>query len=358
MGVFDWLIKRSASTAHPAQDPSLLTAIEKAVALTNSRIKLVRGYQARLKPGAGQSIAYLREHISALPPAILFTAAAWGSDPLLKALFVAAADIPQLLARSTQLRSFFDLQPEQHEVYFMLDMRCLEKSLIGMSLQANTVGEREQTFINFSDHQVRICGAQEIEVRQLLGVQCFEYLVAQALAKIGGDRAERKELEENRSVLRLRLRLLQQEQGLGAIFSGSQHSEKSTQAGQSAQASSTTSLKTQQEIEAKLLDNERQLDALGSTQTVLDNELECLCSVLEEPARYLSFEHQQVFLDSSNVLMAATDFTEFNHVSNITFPLAHLMGEPTMRRAFVLARVLRADLPLKQLNFAAAANYL
>jgi hypothetical protein len=52
-----------------------------------------------------------------------------------------------------------------------------------------------------------------------VGVQVFEYLLAQALAEIGEDRVERQELEGNRALIRARLRLLQQQgPGLGSMF--------------------------------------------------------------------------------------------------------------------------------------------
>ena len=104
-------------------------------------------------------------------------------------------------------------------------MAFKEQRVFGMALQGEMV-QRDvaQTSVSFSDHRARICGRDESRLRRLIGAEVFEYLVAHALAEIGEERSERRELQENRSLIRSRLRLLQRfRKGVKFAFYAAQH---------------------------------------------------------------------------------------------------------------------------------------
>ena len=97
----------------------------------------------------------------------------------------------------------------------------------------------------------------------------------------------KRQLQDNRSLIRARLRLLQQQgPGLGTVFG-------------SAPAVSGELLK----LEAQLVENERQMEAMGSPQSALDAELETLREVLEHPERYIRVEQKQVRISTMNVVL-------------------------------------------------------
>ena len=186
---------------------------------------------------------------------------------------------------------------------------------------------------------MRICGKEEAEVRRLLATQTFEYLVAQALSEIGEERSERRELSENQALIRSRLRLLQQQgPGLGSVFG-------------TALANSEKRI----ELEAELLENEPQVEAFGGAQSSLEAELECLREVLEHPERYICVEPMESCSSTMNVVL---DDRSTDIASDVVFSLAELKGTPQLRRAFVLARFDRAELPAARINFEDAARYL
>ena len=182
MGILDWFKNRpSQFDPDRPSDKMTLWAIDKAVTLTNPRLKLVRSYQERLTPAVETSIRYLCDIVFTLPPPIQVSASYWSADPVLRAFFVAASDIPFALGRSNNLRTLIDKYPKLDEAYFILVMTFSEQRVLGMSLQGDLV-QRDiaQTVIGFSDHEARICGNEDQEVRRLLGTQAYEYLVAQA----------------------------------------------------------------------------------------------------------------------------------------------------------------------------------
>jgi len=341
MGILDWFKNRpSQFDPERPSEKMILWAIDKAVALTNPRLKLVRSYQERLTPAVETTIRYLCDIVFTLPRPIQVSASYWSADPALRAFFVAANDIPLSLGRSNNLRTLINKYPMLDEVYFILVMTFSEQRILGMSLQGNVV-QRDvaQTVLGFSDHEARICGNEDREVRRLLGTQAYEYLVAQALSQIGEERSERRELQDNRSLIRSRLRLLQQQgPGLGTVFG-------------SAPVVSGEQLK----LEAQLVENERQMEAMGSPQSALDAELETLREVLEHPERYIHVEKKRMRISTMNVVL---DQESTDVASDIGFSLAQLKGVPQIQRAFVLACFARAELPEARMNFDDAIRYL
>ena len=341
MGILDWFKYRPSQLDADRRSAEMsLQAIDKAVTLTNPRLKLVRSYQERLAPAVETSISYLRAPVFALPPAIEVAAARWSGEPMLRAFFGAAPDIPCILGRSHNLRTLFDKYPGLDAACFVLAMTMTQQRVLGMALQGEVVQhDIAQTVIAFSDHHARICGHEETEVRRLLSTRAYEYLVAQALAEIGAERSERRELEENRTLIRSRLRLLQQQgPGLGSVF-----------------GAAPVSSGEQLQLEAQLLENERQMEAMGSPQTTLDAELEVLRDVLEHPERYLRIEQKRLRLSTMNVVL---DATSSDAAADVGFSLAELLGAPRLQRAFVLARIARSELPEVKMNFADAERYL
>jgi hypothetical protein len=89
-------------------EPELVQlAVEEIVDAVDPRLRSVSGYRKRLAPGAGHTIAHLRELGRELPVPIEFSRTAWSTDPLLNAFFATADDLPALLGRSEELRAFF-----------------------------------------------------------------------------------------------------------------------------------------------------------------------------------------------------------------------------------------------------------
>ena len=342
MGLLDWFNNRPGQfNLDPDADAAVLWGIDKAITLTNPRLKLISGCEKRLAPAVEKTINYLRATATTLPALHTLSAHTWSTDPALRAFFAAPTDIPKVLGRSGNLRTLFDKFPELDEACVVLGMAFKEQRVFGMALHGETV-QRDvaQICVNFSDHRARICGRDESRLRRLIGAEVFEHLVAHALAEIGEERSERRELQENRSLIRARLRLLQQHgPGLGAMFG------------------EAPAAKCEQErLAAELLENEKQLDAMGSSDSILEMELECLLDVLNDPQNHLHFEAKQLQLDAMNMVL---DESTAAPVASIDFLVAELHGTPPILRAFVLARVARSELPPPQtINFNDAARLL
>ena len=339
MGILDWFVNRPAQFDPESRSAEMTQrAIDKAVLLTNPRFKILRDYRERLAPAVEKSIEYLQGIVVSLPAPIDVSPRLWGENPSLRAFFAANTDVSKTVGRSKGLNTLFSKYPQLDTAYFVLGMACDEQRQFGMALQGDVV-QRDvaQTVLVFSDHQARICGQTEAELRRLIGSQSFEYLVAEVLAQIGGERSERRELEEARSLLRARLRLLQQQgPGLGSLFSGGpeQCAEKDR-------------------LERELLDNERQLESTVSPQGVLESEFDNLCEVLANPSQYLAVDIRRPRVNTLNVIV--TDDSE-PAAATIDYSRFSLFGAIRAERAFVLGRFSRVDLSEQRLDFDLAAR--
>ena len=341
MGILDWFKNRPAQfDTNRVSEVMIRGATEKAITLINPRLTVLPACHARLAPAVATTIKFLRAMVEALPGPRPLSSTTWSSDRALRAFFVAPSDIQAALGRSDNLRTLFDKFPELDEACVVLGMAFREQQVLGAELHGAIVRRDVlQTSVSFSDHRAHICGRDEPELRRLVGVQAFEYLLAQASSEIGEDRAERQELEGNRALIRARLRLLRQQgPGLGAIF-----------------GAAPAAASEQGELAAQLQENERQLEAIGDSMSALETELAALQEVLENPQRYVRVEQKTLRLNTMNVVTekASTDLA-----GDIDFSLAALSGASPLQRAFVLARCARSDVPARAINFDAAARYL
>ncbi|MCC7309635.1 MAG: hypothetical protein IT510_00100 [Sulfuritalea sp.] len=342
MGILDWFKNRQEQFDPDHVSPEMMDwAVEKAVTVTNPKLKLLPDCRKLLEPAIETTARFLRPQLLSLPAAQLLAPGVWSADPVLRAFFVAPADIQQVLGDSDNLRELFDNHPEIDAAYAALGMRFKVQQVFGMALQGDTVRrDVAQTSASFSDHRARLCESDERRLRRAIGVEIFEYLLTQAMFRIGEYREERQDLQTSRSLMRSRLRLLQQHgPGLGSML-GEAPAAKSEQA----------------RLEAELLENERQMEALGGGDSVLEAELETLADVLGNPQRYIHFDSKRLRLSRMNLVVGEGSTEE---AFDIDFAVAEVTGSTPTTRAFILVRVLRADLPPpKKLDIDDASRYL
>jgi hypothetical protein len=320
------MIRRHRQGDHPDQ-----SAFERAACLPR-----------RLAPAVETAIEFLRAMVQALPGArACRLQRGLAETPPCARSFVAPTDIPAALGRSDNLRTLFDKFPELDEACLVLGMAFNEQRVFGMALQGDMV-QRDvvQTSVSFSDHRAHICGRDESRLRRVVG---DSGLRVSAGPGAGGDwRGARRKAGAggNRALIRARLRLLQQQgPGLGSMF-GTPPAARSEQA----------------RLETELLENDRQLAAIGGSESALEAELECLTEVLGHPERYLRVEQKQLRLNAMNVV---ADKASTDPAADVDFSIADLAGAQAVRRAFVVASVARGEVPsTPRINFDDAARLL
>ncbi|HKT96774.1 MAG TPA: hypothetical protein VJS30_09590 [Paraburkholderia sp.] len=325
MGFFDrlWPRKRAAPLQETAQTRAL---VERLIVLSPS-LKLARDYRERLGPALAQSIAYVHDIVERLPPAREASAANWLADPYIHAFFAAPDEVAHVLSRSPELHAWFESHPLARETWGVLGMAMIERRGFGVEQHGDQVRtDVAQTTLSFDDHQVRVCGESEADLRGQIVQRVVEQIALEGLAQIGADESRRDALEQERALLRTRRQLLTR-QGAGT----------QKMVGERAIANAAELAQLQAQIEA----NEQALAALGLKTDALEHEMGVICEVLAHPAQHANVEMEHVRLSPMNVVIepgAAGNGAE------IVFPLAHLPASPQGVRAFSLIRFARTDL--------------
>jgi hypothetical protein len=306
--------------------------VERIVAL-HPPLRLARRYRAHLAPAVAASLNYLGDLAESVPAPREASAAAWATDPYIRAFFVNAGEVAQAISRSADLRAHFERNPDVQEAYAVLGMEMTERHILGVGLEGETLRrDVPQTTLSFSDHQVRICGNDEAELRMDIVRRLLDQLALEGLERIAAGKSRRDVLERERALLKMRLQLLER-QGVGIRG----------MVGSAAIAKPDELAQLQTEME----ENERNLASLGIQTDALDRELETVRGVFAQPERHIFLSSRRVTLDRSNVVLEAASA---HAGTELEFHFARIPTTPPRTRAFSLVRLARADmLPAKSM---------
>lgn len=324
MGILDRLL-RARPKAAPVT-PQIQALIERLLVLSPS-LKLADGFRERVTPALSCSLDYVSRLVSELPPARVASASTWLDDPYIHAFFAGAHEVAHILSRSPELHTWFENHPLARETYAVLSMAMTERRAFGVEQVGDAVhADVAHTTLSFDDHQVRVCGETELNLREQIVQRVVEQIALEGLAHISADESRRDALEQERALLKTRLQLLTRH-GAGTH----------EMLGERALSNASERI----ELEAAIKANEQALEALGLRTDALEHELNVICDVLEHPGRHTNVEMKHVRLNAMNVVI---DAGATPVAAEIVFPLARLPASPLGERAFSLIRFARADL--------------
>ncbi|WP_322012280.1 hypothetical protein [Paraburkholderia sp. J12] len=316
---------RPRAKAHPVT-PQIRKLTERLLVLSPS-LKLAEGFRERVTPALARSIDYVSGVVRSLPPPHEASAANWLGDPYIHAFFAAPDEVARILSRSAELHAWFDAHPLAHETYAVMSMAMAERCTFGVEQVGDTVhADVARTTLSFDDHQVRVCGETESDLREQIVERVVEQIALEGLAQIGADESRRDALVEERALLKTRLQLLKR-QGAGTHkMLGEREMDGVTEV---------------IALQAAIDENAHALGALGLKTDALARELQVICDVLGHPEQHTHVEMKHVCLNPMNVVI---DAAAAPSGSAIVFPLARLPASPLGERAFSLVRFARTDL--------------
>jgi hypothetical protein len=336
-------LNRLGRTDNPAtvQDRQRVSETVERVMALQPQLRLARHYQKRLAPAVATSLKYLRELVDSVPAPREASAAAWAGDPYIHAYFVAPDDVARVMSRSAELRSFFVRSGDVPEAYAVLGMELTERHILGVGLEGDTLRrDVPQTTLSFSDHQVRMCGRTDCDLRNEIVQRLLDQLALEGLARTAADESRRGTLERERALLKTRLQLLERQgTGIRAVLG----SDATADSGELAR------------LETQVEENERNLADLGLREDALDRELDNVRAVFAEPGRHLYVSTRRLRLDRMNVVID-TNSTQVG--DDFEFQIARIPSTPPLVRAFALVRFARADMLPEKSMFEEAAQLL
>ena len=339
MGILDWLFGGSDDETGSTVDPAVIDQrIEQVVQIVNPHLKLVTGYHSKLAPVVEQAVLYCRQIEARILPSLEMSAAAWSENPLLRALFATANDVPAVFSRCTEVQDFFEASPGAQEVWASLRFRRQEEQVFGLAVQDGIVQhDVAQTSVSFVEQNVLQPRASEYEARLEIRRRAFKFLVTQALEQIASVNTRRKDLIEQRAILRARLSMLKgQRVGLESMLeSGSGAVDKI------------------ENLERKLAANESSLAEFPGAAETLDYVMKRVRSVLTHAAGYLEVRPVSLRLDQMNILVPEIASTA---ASEIVLPEVLVKHVPQIH--LVVGRFPRSELIRRESLFDEAQRLL
>ncbi len=326
-----WRPSGVAKDGNGEPDPARVARMVDGIVALSPHLRMARRYEARLAPAVGAALRYMSGVAAAIPPAREASAAAWSVDPYIHAFFTGPDAVAPALSRSRDLRAFFEQNPGLQEAWAVLGMAMQEKHVLGAALEGETIRrDVVKETISFGDHQVRICGRSETELREEIVRRLVMQLGLQGMARYAAEQNRRGLLERERALLRTRLQLLERKGvGMNAML-GAEH-----------EAGADELARLQQSI----AENEASLGQLGLRSEALDRELAEVCAVLADPAAHLYVNTRRCMLNKMNVVLEPGSAEAGDEV---VFQVAQVPTVPPQARAFTLVRFARADLASPQ----------
>lgn len=313
MGILDWFLGRTGDESAAKEDDALVArATEHVVRMVDPRIKLLPGYEKKLRGAIEHAIGFCREFGDRMPPGVPMDATAWNADPLVRALFATAADVSPVFSRSPEVQDFFAATPGADRVFAVLRVMRREERGFGMQLQGEVVQQDvAQTAVNFSEKRVVLPSATEEGVRREIMRRVFQFLTTEALEQISSADTRRKDLKEQRSALQTRLAILHRHgAGLESVL----------------ERDSGVAAKVE-DMEQQLAESERALGELPTAGQTLEYCVDRVKAVLFHPEQYLDMQPVAMRLNAMNILVTGTS-TENTY--EISLPELRVRGKPAL----------------------------
>ncbi len=284
MGLLDRIFGGGSQRRVPPKDDAIAREIvDRVVAATDARLKGVAGYQKTLRDPALATLEHLRAIAQDIPGPVEVNTRAWTENRTIRALFANARDVPRTFSRDRGVRDFFAASVAP-ECLVMLGLAHAERQVFAPQQKGDGVQlDVARTSVSFGDARILAPGADPMAVRIEFGKRAIDYLALRALERMTANQEQQKELEQERGLLKARLRLAEQGRaglsGLGAS-TGNEFADKAA-------------------LAARVKENARALEAFSPTG-LMSRFIDILRDVLANPAAHLRLEPCELSLDAMN----------------------------------------------------------
>lgn len=341
MGILSWLLGHGPTPDGNALEPRVARAIEVAVHGTDSRLRLLGNYEAKLRPAVETALAYCTDLAQNVPGPLELSPRGWGADPAMRALFARGDDIRELLRRSPELQAFAR-RPENagtDPILAVLAMKRVDRTVLGSSLDGDVLrSDVPQRTVSFADHRLAAFCASEEELRQEIERRAYEHLVVEAVTRLTRIEQQERYHEGECRLFEARLQLFNGTRaGLAALETQAEADEQRFQ-----------------ELRTGLRENCERLAALRARAGTLAHRLERVAEVLARPSEVM------------HLTPVALRLTALNHVAAVDeeadaevrlAEIAVTAPRPTIR-VTVTVTIPRGEIATPEIDFAAAESWL
>jgi hypothetical protein len=202
----------SATEAHGKYSDELIErATERAVDATDARMRAVSGYRKSLRPAIIHALDHIVALVDGLAPPLALSRSAFGANAEVSDFFASVEDMNHILARDAEMRQWQASSGAAlaDRVVALLLMTMNERNVLGVALDGDQLRhDVAQVTVSFGKHRFADPTATEEETRRLLMRRAGDHLLSLALGRIAESQGERRELQHERDLLRLKVKAL------------------------------------------------------------------------------------------------------------------------------------------------------
>lgn len=344
MGILNWRLNgRRRASPHSSRE---LEALAQEICRLSPRLRLLPRYAQRLAPHLGTALDYVRTLIAGIPAPREASPQAWATDPYVHACFGTPHDVQLIFSRSADLQQFFETSPDATEAFAVLGMDMTEKRTLGVGLEGDVMRtDVLQTIVNFSDHQVRLCGRDKPALCRQIEGRMLDQLALQGLASAAAGGVGRDRRLQEMALLGKRLRFLEGEgEGVGmrAMLGGAAAPDPDEQARLRAQLAEGDA-------------NARTASVSKDSVNALESQLLSLQTTFSDAKSYFFIERRHIRLSRMNVV---TGEDSMSPSDALEFTTASIPGDPPATRTFLMVRIPRAVMLTRMRLLEEAERYL
>jgi len=334
------LFKPSAAEAGAPDKALIDAAIERAIDATDPRLRALGNYRKRLREPVEQAARHIIGLVDSQPPAVEISRRSYGTDPRLRAFFVSAEDLQEVLGGMKTVKDYLQgvtgSLPEA--IFGLLSMAWKERTVLGTEQQGEILRrDVKQVAVSFFDHRFGAPAGSEADFRWELKKRGYDYLLEVALKSIISTRGKRRDLKREQHLLNRKLEAMKTGNwGLEGMF-----------------AQDGAETKNPVELEQQIESVEKELLDIGSDTESLQRSLDELAEVLGEPAHWLSRRELSMRLDYMGIRVEENA----GEASNL-LDLLELYSATGECRIVLPGYIPRTDLPDRPDFFKEAQRYL
>jgi hypothetical protein len=277
--------RRRAKAMSRARDARVAATTERLIDEIDPRLRSLTGYRQKLSAPVRKTLAYTTDIVNMIPGPVQVSSGTWSDDPLIRALFSGPEDLRRLFSQNEEIRHYFDhraiLEPDH--CYAMLSMSYQERTVLGTEMVGDMLKrDIKQIAVSFEKMRVVEPGLSEYELRADLQERAFVVLTAYALERITDLKLSGAKPQEQHQLAETQLKLNKvRNASLGSLLEG----------------------KPQQitELHDQLLHSGEELQQAKARVTNLDDYIDVISDVLNEPERHLRARQFSVRLNKMNI---------------------------------------------------------
>lgn len=182
--------------------PELRPAIERAVNGVEPLLKQTSGYPESYQKSVATAWEYARSLAASVPGPVVLNRESYAKDAFVHALFPSVDFVMDAFCTSRAMQDYYREFPDTDELYALMGMRRVEKTISGMAL-SNEVIQRDvlQKAVYFTSHTIENPAASEKQAREKVALSFFDSLVSRVKRRVETRKQEHRSQLQEKSLL-------------------------------------------------------------------------------------------------------------------------------------------------------------